>query len=235
MYELISEETRGKVDLGWLKSSHSFSFGEYYNATRMGFGRLRVINDDYIRPQTGFGTHGHKNMEIITIVLEGEISHKDSQGNQETIQAGEVQVMSAGSGIRHSEMNQHKELATNLLQIWITPNEEDTEPGYQQKNFKWQETKGIFPIVEGTNSSSRESLKIKQDASLTLYNMNKDRNEDIQLNDKEGAYIFVIKGSIKIGDTELKERDAIEVKSVKEFVIRNEMEEAQYLVIKTTL
>lgn len=232
MENLYKDESRGKVDIGWLKSAHSFSFGHYFDSSRMGFGQLRVLNDDFIQAHSGFSTHGHQNMEIITIILAGEISHKDSEGNEGTITEGEVQVMSAGSGIRHSEMN-HSNKETVLFQIWIMPRENGTQPGYQQKDFNWMNKKGVHQVVTSDMDSDFEALKIKQDATLTLYNLNAGEEHHITAKKGYGHFIISIDGDIKVNDGELTTRDAIEV-SQKDITITNE-QEVKFLVIETIL
>lgn len=158
-----NKDTRGSTETSWLKSQHSFSFGYYHDPKHMGFGPLRVINEDWVNPAEGFDTHGHKNMEIITYILEGELAHKDSLGTGSTIRPGEVQVMSAGKGILHSEFNGSPTDIVHLLQIWIMPDEINTSPGYQQQAFAAEELKNRFRVVVSPDSRDG-SLRIKQNA-----------------------------------------------------------------------
>ncbi len=163
----LSQE-RGAAEHGWLKSFHSFSFAEYYDPQHMGFGPLRVINDDWIAPAMGFGTHPHKDMEIITYVLEGAIAHKDSMDNGSTIRPGNVQYMSAGTGVRHSEFNPSSKEHTRLLQIWIQPSMLGGEPLYEEKEFDRIEKDGKLRVVV-SGDGANGSIKIRQDARLLIW------------------------------------------------------------------
>lgn len=156
---------RGPTDAGWLKSMHTFSFGQYHDPAHMGFGPLRVINDDRVIPGAGFGTHPHSNMEIISYVLSGELAHKDSMGNGSSIKPGEVQLMSAGTGVTHSEYNASGTENVHFLQIWIMPDEQNSTPGYQQKEFDPEEMQGKFRTVVSPDGVDG-SLIVKQDARL---------------------------------------------------------------------
>ena len=160
-------DERGPTDAGWLKSMHSFSFGHYQDPTQMGFGPLRVINEDRVIPGAGFGAHPHANMEIISYVLSGELAHKDSMGNGSVIKPGDVQIMSAGSGITHSEFNNSDDNEVHFLQIWIMPDVQNETPDYQQKNFADQEMANQFRVVVSPNGENG-SLHIKQDARLLV-------------------------------------------------------------------
>ncbi|WP_019601315.1 pirin family protein [Teredinibacter turnerae] len=159
-------EERGPSDLGWLQSQHTFSFGGYQDPAHMGFGPLRVINEDRVVPGAGFGTHPHKNMEIISYVLSGELAHKDSMGNGSRIVAGDVQVMSAGAGVTHSEFNASDSEPVHFLQIWIQPNAVDTEPSYQQLSFAPEDLRN--KLIQVVGGDARAPLQIKQDASLAI-------------------------------------------------------------------
>ena len=158
-------DERGPTDAGWLKSMHSFSFGHYQDPQHMGFGPLRVINEDRVIPGAGFGEHGHSNMEIISYVLKGELAHKDSMGNGSSIKPGDVQIMSAGSGVRHSEFNGSDEEDVHFLQIWIMPNVENEAPDYQEKSFDDEEMQNTFRVVVSPDGE-KGSLTIKQDARM---------------------------------------------------------------------
>lgn len=199
---------RGKSELGWLHSRFSFSFSDYFNPKRMGFGKLRVLNDDVIEPNMGFGMHPHKNMEIITIVLEGELTHKDSLGNEEVINSKDVQVMSAGSGIIHSEYNASETEQVKLLQIWIETKENGIPPRHDKKEFNLKMNK-LNLIVCGVKTS--DCLYIHQDANLYLAKFDNDKQLDYTLNKGHGVFIFVIEGSVEIDNDVLLKRDSIEI------------------------
>ncbi len=203
---LHKANTRGHADHGWLNAHHSFSFASYYDPQRTHFGVLRVLNDDIIEGGMGFGTHPHDNMEIITIPLEGELSHKDSMGNASTIKNGEIQVMSAGTGIQHSEFNSGK-IKTNLLQIWVFPNKKNVKPRYDQQFLKPEERNNKFhTIVSPENGGGK--VWIHQDAWFNLGTFEKDKTTSYKLNNsKSGVYAFVIKGSFELNGQELQLRD----------------------------
>ena len=202
-------DSRGVAEHGWLHARHSFSFAGYHHPERMGFGKLRVLNDDIIDPAAGFGTHPHDNMEIITILLSGELHHKDSMGNAYVIKEGEVQIMSAGTGIMHSEYNHSDTNKTNLLQIWILPKELDIKPRYAQTRFEKKSLSNQFHNIVSPDKNQTD-MWINQDAWLYLTELDKDHAVNLELQKKEnGVYIFVIAGEIKIDDENLKQRDAI--------------------------
>lgn len=201
-------DTRGFADHGWLKANHYFSFAGYFNPDRMGFGTLRVINDDSIAPAKGFGTHPHDNMEIITIPLEGELAHQDSTGNGAVIYPGEVQVMSAGTGIWHSEFNHSDTETTKLFQIWIIPNKNGHEPRYAQKKFLAEDRLNKFQLIVSPEKNGN-ALWINQNAFVSRIDM----NAGLEINykkydDSNGVYFLLIDGYLKIDDFELKTRDA---------------------------
>jgi len=209
-------EDRGKAEHGWLHTNFSFSFAEYYDPEKMRFGLLRVLNDDIIEPGKGFGTHPHNNMEIITIILEGELEHKDSMGNGSVIRKDEVQVMSAGTGILHSEFNPSASEKVNLLQLWIFPKDKGIKPRYDQKKFDASEKENKFlTVASGVDKNG--SLYIHQDASLSLAKLKKSRSLKYQ-NKRQGngIYLFVIGGHITIDDEELFRRDAIGISGAEE-------------------
>ena len=204
---LHKANTRGHANHGWLDSNHSFSFANYYNPERMHFGVLRVLNDDRIAPGTGFGTHPHDNMEIISIPLEGDLEHKDSMGNTAVIRNGEVQVMSAGTGIQHSEYNKNKDQEAKFLQIWLFPRAKGVEPRYDQISIKDVERKNEWYQILSPNKDD-QGVWIHQDAwfhmgqfdvsASTSYNLKKPGN---------GMYLFVLEGEVKVGDQVLTARD----------------------------
>jgi len=200
-------DERGTAEHEWLHSKHSFSFADYYNPERMDFGKLRVLNDDIVEPGQGFGTHHHENMEIVSIVLDGALEHKDSTGNHGVIKKGEIQRISAGSGIMHSEYNHSKKEKVNFLQIWIYAKEQNIKPSYEQKNFNWKKNE-LKLVVSGNKKDG--ALYIHQDAFFSLGNLDKNKTIEYNLKEKNnGVYIFVIKGNITVGDEKLKDRDAI--------------------------
>ena len=190
-------DTRGHVNHGWLQARHSFSFASFYNADRMNFGALRVLNDDIIAPNMGFGAHPHDNMEIITIPLTGALKHRDSLANQwQSVLPGEVQIMSAGKGIEHSEMNASTETELKLFQIWIIPNKRDINPRYDQKFFFDRDRHNKFQkLVSSYDDDDTESLKIYQDVRLSRISLDKGRSEEYFLKSKcQGEYVMAIDG-----------------------------------------
>ncbi len=197
MMYLRKANERGKVDFGWLKSHHSFSFGHYYDAKHMGFSALRVINDDVVQAGRGFETHGHRDMEIISYVVSGALKHKDNTGNEYVVPAGDVQVMSAGKGIMHSEFNPSSEEPVNFLQIWIVPNEKGGVPGYAQKTFgghieggeNKDETIELLVSSNGRNGS----LQIKQDAAISRLTLKAGKTWQQTTQDNKG-YLHIISG-----------------------------------------
>ena len=202
-------EDRGHADHGWLKANHSFSFASYFDKTKIQFGALRVLNDDTVTPSMGFGTHPHDNMEIITIPLAGAIKHKDSSGGEGVIESGDVQIMSAGSGIRHSEYNASHYDMLNLLQIWIFPKEQNIAPRYEQKTYFADERVNKFQTVVSPEKSDA-SLWINQDAWLSLAEIEEGEKVDYQVHKAgNGVYAFVIDGNATIADAELNKRDAL--------------------------
>lgn len=201
-------DSRGYANHGWLQSYHTFSFAGYHNSERMNFGALRVLNDDIVKPKMGFGTHPHKNMEIISIPISGALSHKDSMENKRAIEVGEIQVMSAGTGLTHSEFNDSKTLETNFLQLWIIPSEQNVTPKYNQKKFNSLDRKNkLQAIVSPYNNSLDNTLVVHQKAYLYLTDL--DQNKTIEYNLKNGVYVFVIEGEVTIEGEILKDRDAI--------------------------
>lgn len=223
-------DSRGYADHGWLKSYHTFSFANYYNPERTRFGVLRVLNDDIVEPGMGFGTHPHDNMEIITIPIKGELAHKDSTGNKEIIKENEVQIMSAGSGLTHSEFNNSKTDKVNLLQIWLFPKEKNIKPRYAQKVFSPDEMKNTFKTVVSPDKNTG-GLWINQDAEFLLASI--DKGKSLKHNVKfsgNGIYLFVIEGSIEVLDEKLSNRDAIGLEGIEKFEIKAD-EDSKVLVI----
>ena len=204
-----SSSSRGAADHGWLQAKHSFSFANYYDSERVQFGALRVLNDDIIAPGMGFGTHPHDNMEIITIPLDGALEHKDSMDNIGVIETDEIQVMSAGSGVYHSEYNKSRDQSVSLLQIWVFPNKKNVTPRYDQKNIKdLKKVNSFYPIV--TPNQNGPGMWIHQDAWFHLGEFDKETRINYNINKKgNGVYAFIIEGSVQIDGESLEKRDAL--------------------------
>lgn len=204
---LHKAETRGDANHGWLRSRHTFSFANYYNPERMHFGVLRVLNDDIVSAGNGFGTHPHDNMEIISIPLEGDLEHKDSMGNVAVIKEGEIQVMSAGTGITHSEYNKNKDKAVKFLQIWLFPNKRNVKPRYDQISIRDVEKKNEFYQVLSPNAND-QGVWIHQDAWFHIGKFDKEINTSYTLRKKgNGMYFFVLDGEIEVAGQKLSKRD----------------------------
>jgi len=212
MMNIRHANDRGRANFGWLDSKHTFSFGSYYDENHMGFSALRVINDDTVTPGAGFDTHGHRDMEIISYVLDGEIAHKDSEGNVATLPAGEFQLMSAGTGIRHSEFNPSKTDALHFLQIWIQPNVYGEVPGYQQKHFG--NNKGLTLVISPDGEAG--SLTIKQDAKLYQLVLDANTEETLTAARKHNYYVHVINGELALDDEVLTPGDGAKLQNVSE-------------------
>jgi len=205
---LRKSEDRGYADHGWLKSYHSFSFADYYDPQYMGWGNLRVINEDYIEVGGGFGDHSHRNMEIITYVLSGQLAHKDSMGNMKTINPDEVQRMSAGSFVAHSEFNSASNSMTHLLQIWIEPHVKNIEPSYEQKTIPKAKKEGKLALIASSDARD-QSILIHADASLYAGIFNEHQKGILKLNHNRKAYVHLIKGALEINGHHLKSGDAL--------------------------
>ena len=207
MFEVVRSADRGRASFGWLDSKHTFSFGSYYNPQQMGFSALRVINDDEVAPGGGFQTHSHANMEIISYVLEGRIAHRDSNGNQEILPAGEFQLMSAGSGIAHSEFNASGEERLKFLQIWIEPDEVDGEPGYQQKDFG--QHAGLTEVI--TPDGRNGTLRIRQEATVSQLILSAADSIDLPVRRGRAFYLHLIEGELALDEVDLKPGDGIKL------------------------
>jgi redox-sensitive bicupin YhaK (pirin superfamily) len=224
--------SRGHADHGWLNAKHSFSFASWHNPERIHFGMLRVLNDDIVAGGMGFGKHPHDNMEIITIPLAGSIQHEDSMGFSEVIHAGEVQVMSAGTGIYHSEYNPSPDQELNLFQIWIFPKQKQVEPRYAQRKYELNE--GTFTELVGPQESGI-STWIHQDAWLSMGTFKAGRSQEYQLKKQgNGIYLMLVEGQIKIGDQLLTQRDAIGISQTNQVQIEIEAN-AKILVIEVPM
>ena len=215
MITLRPAASRGHANHGWLDSRHSFSFGEYHDPEWMGFRSLRVINDDRVAPGMGFGTHPHRDMEIITYVLNGELEHKDSMGNGRIIRAGEVQYMAAGTGVRHSEFNHSKSETCRLLQIWLMPERKGITPGYEQKNFPVAERQGRLRLV-GSHDGRDGSVTIQQDVSLYAGILQKGDVVDLSIAAGRHAWVQIVVGAVTINGTALTEGDGAAVSDTRE-------------------
>jgi quercetin 2,3-dioxygenase len=207
MTELRRSAERGHANHGWLDSYHSFSFADYYDPQHMGYGPLRVINEDRVQPGKGFGTHGHRDMEIITYVLEGSLGHQDSMGNGSTIVPGDVQRMSAGSGVRHSEHNHDKQGVTHFLQIWIEPSVQGIAPSYEQKHFKPEDKRGRLRLIVSPDGRDG-SVRIHQDALVYAGLFDGRENASYELKNPRG-YVHVARGRITANGQVLNAGDAL--------------------------
>ena len=207
MITLRKSQERGYADHGWLKSYHSFSFAGYHDEKHMGFGNLRVINEDRVAAGTGFGTHGHKDMEIISYVLQGNLAHKDSMGNVKGIPPGDVQRMSAGTGVQHSEFNHAEGQTTHFLQIWIEPNVKGIAPGYEQKTFSDSEKRGKLRLVASQDGAGG-SVTVHADARIYAGLLDGDEAATLALNTARKTYIHLIRGHLQVNGLQLDSGDA---------------------------
>ena len=231
---LHKADSRGLADQGWLVSQHTFSFANYYNLERMNFGLLRVINDDIVKPSMGFGTHPHENMEIVSIPLSGSLRHQDSMGNKHIITAGEVQVMSAGSGLTHSEYNNSPEEDVNFLQIWVFPKEKNITPRYGQQLFDRAERHNRFQTLVSPEKDS-EAIGINQDAWFSMVDL--DEGTAVNYNrqrPENGLYFFVVTGQVEIAGHELSRRDGLGL-SIDDQVQIKALNQAEVLCIDVPL
>jgi redox-sensitive bicupin YhaK (pirin superfamily) len=230
---LHKANTRGHANHGWLNSYHTFSFAGYQDASRMHFGALRVLNDDTVAAGMGFGTHPHDNMEIISIPLSGDLHHNDSTGRDKIIKEHDVQIMSAGSGIQHSEVNANRDKEVKFLQIWVFPKEKNIEPRYDQKSFKPEDR--VNQLLNVVAPDNKEALWINQDAWFTLGNFIKGHTADyVVKKQKSGVYVFVIKGEVTINDISLEQRDGLGVfETEKLHIIANS--DTEFLLIEVPM
>ncbi|MBU3014383.1 pirin family protein [Poseidonibacter lekithochrous] len=209
MLKKLSKENMGRSNLGWLESRFHFSFAEYRNPNNINFGVLRVLNDDILHPNSGFDTHPHSNMEIISYVVEGEITHKDSMGNSETLKEGEVQYLSAGDGIYHSEKNIHNSKDLRLLQIWIVPPEVSLPRLYGSHRFKEEKDNKLLNIVSSQEGNAK--IKIYQDINIYVSQLNKEKSLEYKIDENRQVYFVQIEGSSRVNNIELNHGDALEV------------------------
>jgi hypothetical protein len=228
MIAIKRSEDRGHLDHGWLDTFHSFSFGDYYDPRNMGYRSLRVINEDVVAPGQGFGTHPHRDMEIITYVLEGAIEHRDSMGNHGVIRPGELQRMSAGTGVRHSEFNHSKTEPVHLLQIWIMPDTEGVKPSYEEK--KIATTPGQLQLM-AEKGASNGTANIHQDAKVYVAKLAQGQSVEHELAAGRGVYVHVARGAATVNGNALKHGDAIAVEQEAKVRISNEnAEQAEVLL-----
>jgi len=208
MLTLRKAQDRGHADHGWLNSWHSFSFADYHDPAHMGVGNLRVINDDRIAPGTGFGTHGHRDMEIVSYVLDGALAHQDSMGTTSSIVPGEVQRMSAGTGVRHSEFNHAKNQTTHFLQIWLLPDEPGGEPGYEQKMFSPEVKRGRLALVASPDGA-QGSVTVRADARIYAGLFDGAESQRLTLSPARPAYVHLIRGELRVNGELLRTGDAL--------------------------
>ena len=218
MIEIRRGNERGHAEHGWLDSYHSFSFAHYHDPAHMGFSALRVINEDRIQPGTGFGTHGHRDMEIISYVLEGALGHKDSMGTGSTIVPGDVQRMSAGRGVQHSEQNHNKAGVTHFLQIWIEPNVRGIAPGYEQKHFDAASKRGRLRLVASADGADG-SVTIHQDARIHAGLFDGAERASLVLAAGRKAYAHMVRGRLTVNGTPLEAGDALKMTGISEVVL----------------
>ncbi len=228
MNEVRRSQERGYADHGWLKSYHTFSFADYYDPEHVDFGPLRVINEDRVAPGAGFGTHGHRDMEIISYVLEGELAHRDSLGTGSVIRPGDVQRMSAGRGVRHSEFNNSPSQEVHFLQIWIQPNVQGIEPEYEEKRFEAQEKRGRLRLI-ASQSGAESSVRIHQDARVYAGLFDGAESATLEVPAKRRVYVHVARGRIDANGTALDAGDALRLTDETKLTLSNG-KEAEVLV-----
>jgi hypothetical protein len=226
---LHKADTRGLANFGWLYSRHTFSFGRYYDPERVHFGALRVLNDDIVEAGMGFGTHPHDNMEIISIPLQGDLEHKDSTGKSEVIRSGEVQIMSAGSGLSHSEYNHSKTEKVNFLQIWVMPKELNIQPRYDQRIFNAEDRKNSIQTVVAPDND--QALWINQDAWFNLADIEPGQEVKYDLHSKShGVYAFLIEGKANINGINVDKRDGLGLYEVDQLEIKSDQNTSVLLI-----
>jgi redox-sensitive bicupin YhaK (pirin superfamily) len=227
--------TRGHANHGWLNSYHSFSFSDYYNPERVHFGALRVLNDDTVAPGMGFGAHPHDNMEIISIPLEGDLEHKDSMGNTQVIKHGDIQVMSAGTGIQHSEKNKSNSVPVKFLQIWVFPNKQNVTPRYGQITLNPADRKNKLQQIVSPNEGS-DGAWIHQDAWFHLGTFDKGKQVEYSLTRKgDGIYAFILEGDFTINGEKLNRRDGIGISDTDKISIEANSDKAEILLMEVPM
>lgn len=220
MFDITQANTRGVANHGWLKSRHTFSFGSYFNPNQVGFSDLRVINDDRVDAGEGFGTHPHRDMEIFSYVLEGALAHKDSMGTGSVIRPGDVQMMSAGSGVSHSEFNGSQDEPVHFLQIWIVPNERNAPPRYQQRNFGDAEKRGQLRLIISPDGA-RESLQVRQDVRVYAGLFQGTETATFELPAQRYAYVHIARGEVELNGKPLREGDGVRVRESQALTFAN--------------
>ncbi len=220
MFELRSANQRGSANFGWLLSQHTFSFGSYYDPEQLGFSDLLVINEDQVKPGKGFDTHGHRDMEIFSYVLEGALEHKDSMGTGSVIRPGDVQMMSAGSGIRHSEYNHSREELVHFLQIWIVPDRKGVAPRYQQQHFSDAEKRGKLRLIISPDGAEG-SLSVYQDVRVYAGLFDGDESQTLVLPENRYAYVHIARGSIEINGERLSAGDGVRIRQEQQITLQN--------------
>jgi len=228
MLDVIRSESRGSADHGWLKARHTFSFADYQNPARVRFGKLRVINEDRIAPAKGFATHPHKDMEIVTYVIDGAIEHKDSMGNGTVIPAGEVQRMTAGTGVQHSEFNHSHDTELHLLQIWIFPEKNGLEPGYEQKPFSREDKLNRLRLI-GSQDGRDGSITIHQDIDLYASVLEKGREVSHEPQGNRKVFVQVVDGNLSVNDEALAAGDGAEL-THEQFISISASADAEFLL-----
>ena len=219
MIDVIRSEDRGTADLGWLQSRHTFSFADYHNPERVNFGPLRVINEDWIAAGKGFNTHPHENMEIITYMLDGELEHKDSMGNGSILRTGELQRMTAGTGVRHSEFNPSDDTPAHLLQIWLFPEEDGLQPGYEQELFAPELKQNRWCLV-GSRDGRDGSLTIHQDVNLYASALQQSQSIEIELLAGRKSFLHIARGRVAMDDKDLATGDAVAIDGAAALTLR---------------
>lgn len=228
MIKIRKAEKRGHFDFRWLNTFHTFSFGDYYDPSFMGFRSLRVINEDFVHPGRGFPTHGHRDMEIITYILAGALEHRDSMGNGSIIRPGDVQRMTAGTGVTHSEANSSREASVHLLQIWILPARQGLEPGYEQKVFTEEQKRGRLCLI-ASEDGREDSVKIHQDASVYASVLSQDDEVSHQLKSGRHAWLQIAKGAVVLNGEALNQGDGAAI-SVEEKLVLTGREDSEFLL-----
>jgi quercetin 2,3-dioxygenase len=232
---LHKAETRGDANHGWLHSRHTFSFADYYNPERVHFGALRVLNDDRVEAGMGFGTHPHDNMEIISIPLEGDLEHRDSMGNVAVIKHGDVQVMSAGTGITHSEYNRNTDRLVKFLQIWVFPNKRNVKPRYDQITLKNSDRHNTFQQILSPDPNDA-GVWVHQEAWFHLGRLDKGVSADYTLKQyRNGVYAFVIEGDVSIDGTQLHERDGLGIWGTEQISLKADSQGAEVLLMEVSM
>jgi redox-sensitive bicupin YhaK (pirin superfamily) len=231
MIRRVSAEERYNSKIDWLDTFHLFSFADYYDPENMNFGALRVFNDDTIAGESGFGAHSHRDMEIVTIMLEGELTHKDDMGNEATMKKGEVQYMSAGTGVTHSEVNLAKE-KTHLYQIWIMPKQRNLKPNYDQKDFSDSPKNELVPVA--SDKEMGHAIHMQADATIYRATLEKEKTLQYDIEDNRGVFIYLTEGELEINGTKLEKGDQARIENEKSLII-SAHEDSQFVMIDVIL